>query len=491
MLKKLSKYKILLKEHYLLFLFLLFYFLTNAYKIIIYKTPFYNWDESIYAQVGREMIAQKSVLTPLWQGSPWLDKPPLAPLMYGIVQTLTPFLEPEISTRIFTLFISCLILLFIYFLYLRLTKDTIVSTLTVIVTAFVPAFLQRSQVLNVDIFLVLGWLGYLLFFKHFRVSLIFLGVAVYSKSLVGFYPPVLYILFFLYQLLTKKITRTDFKKNIRKIILQVSIISLWYLYMFARFGGQFWQSHFLDSHFKRVTASIESHFGARTFYIDLIRSEFGPFIYLSILGIVFVFIDYLKKKDIKFLFHSLFFVPWFLFLNLTKTKIAWYIYPVIHQFAFLSVYFLRNTKKIPAVYYATALFLVGYIFFQNFGANQFFNTQYSSKDENYEMALYANGKCDRLAYLVDPESRKTHDTLQNLNLLITSSEWWGSHPRIVYYSGAKVDFIYDKSAFEMMLTKASSGNCLAYYKNDSLEEYNETDYYVLKSFSDLILIKKR
>ncbi|MDO8610846.1 MAG: hypothetical protein Q7R95_09970, partial [bacterium] len=71
-----------LQKHILIIVFLVFYFGITSYKFIHTPTPFYDWDESIYAQVGREMINQKSVI-PLWQGKFWLDKPPLVPLAYG------------------------------------------------------------------------------------------------------------------------------------------------------------------------------------------------------------------------------------------------------------------------------------------------------------------------------------------------------------------------------------------------------------------------
>src|SRR3989338_7412997 len=96
-----------LKNHSPIILFLIFYFSITFYKLVSSPAPFYDWDESIYAQVGREMFTQKSIV-PLWQGKIWLDKPPLAPLAYGIIGRTIP-VSPEISTRTFTLLLSILI----------------------------------------------------------------------------------------------------------------------------------------------------------------------------------------------------------------------------------------------------------------------------------------------------------------------------------------------------------------------------------------------
>ena len=103
-----------MKKHWPLVLFLIFYFSIIAFKLISHPTPFFDWDESLYIQTGKEMIEQSKFLMPVWQGAYWLDKPPLIPLIYGLITKLTFFSTPEITTRIFSLIISIIILGFIY-----------------------------------------------------------------------------------------------------------------------------------------------------------------------------------------------------------------------------------------------------------------------------------------------------------------------------------------------------------------------------------------
>src|SRR3989344_4567770 len=135
----------LIKQHLSLVVFLTCYFLIISYKLIINPTPFYDWDESINAQVAKEMIENKS-LVPLWQGKYWLDKPPLPFLFFGIVMKLTPFVQPEISLRLTSLFLSLVALVFVYLIYLKVeTSRRDVSTgmiafLSVVITAFTPIF---------------------------------------------------------------------------------------------------------------------------------------------------------------------------------------------------------------------------------------------------------------------------------------------------------------------------------------------------------------
>ncbi len=470
-----------LKKHFLLVLFLSFYFAVTAYKFIHTPTPFYDWDESIYAQVGREMVRQKSFV-PLWQGQYWLDKPPLAPLAYGIVETIIP-VAPEISTRIFTLLLSIAILALTYVFYYRLTKNKIIPLLTVIITAFTPIFLQRAQVLNVDVFLYLGWIGYLVFYGNFWLSLLFLATGVLSKSLLGFYP--LIGLFFIetFQLYFRKIKLNEYKKRVTMMFIQAGILSLWYLAMLAVFKFAFIKNQFLEAMFKRVTASIESHFGARTYYISTLYDQLKIFSIFSLVGMALLF----RKKEF---FLGLFFVPWFLFLNLTKTKIAWYLYPVIAQFAFLGVYFLSYFRKYILITILAAIAIIAVIANQAFRQDKFFTTFYSSYDQYYQLAVYAGKNCRELAVLVDPATRQTYNVLNSMNLTISTTKWWGSHPAIVYYADKKVNFIYDLQSFERNLPSFDQSWCVIVDSRDSDLVTGKKNFVLRKNFREMYLFTK-
>ncbi len=454
-----------MKKHWSVILFLAFYFFVTSYKFIYHPTPFYDWDESIYAQVGREMVRQHS-LVPLWQGQNWLDKPPLTPLAYGIVETLTP-VAPEISTREFTLILSIAVLALTYVLYFRLTKSTVIPLLTIIITAFTPVFLQRAQVLNVDVFLMLGWVGYLVFYDNFWLSLLFLATGVLSKSLLGFYPLIGMLTVETIELYFKKVKLADYKKRLVTMLVQVGILSVWFLAMVAVFRFAFIKNQFLEAMFKRVTSSIESHFGQRTFYITTLFDQLKILFILSIIGLVMVIRENFSVKNWRQFVLLLFFVPWFLFLNLTKTKIAWYIYPVIPQFAFLGVYLLIYFKKFRTITILITIVINLVILNQAFRQNNFLTTYYSSYDQYYNLAVYAGRNCGELEVLVDPATRQTYDTLNRMNLTISTTKWWGNHPAIVYYSGKKVDFVYNKNYFTGALNTFNRNECVVINNQDS------------------------
>ncbi len=456
-------------EHSLLIIFLVFYFLIIAFKLLSHPTPFFDWDESINAQVGREMITHHSIV-PLWQDKVWLDKPPLPFLLFGIIMKITPFAAPEVSLRFLALVLSTIALILIYSLFLQASKNKFVALVTAIITSFSPIFLQRSQILNLDVFLIIGWLGYLLFVQNFWLSLFFLAVGVLSKSLLGFYPAGLVLAYYLFLFVRNRLASKKLQKIILNIAMQVGILSLWYLIMLLVYGKAFWQQHIIESHFHRVTESIESHFGKKTYYLDVLFEQLGVIAWISLAGLFItltkVIKDFFKGRDINKYLYSLFLLPWFIFLNLTKTKIFWYLYPAIPQFAFLAVLPLLLLKKQKILFYLLGVMVILFIFQQNFIKTNFFSTFYSQPEDYYRLSNFAKDQCDSLAVLVGKDTRDATNTLEAMGLTITSTKQWGDHPSVVYYFGKNVIFSYDKRSFITEANSATKNNCLVVQKND-------------------------
>src|SRR3989344_3667176 len=474
-----------LEMHSGLFLFLCLYIVLVGYKLIFHTQPFYDWDESLYVQSGKEMFERKFFLFPVWQGEPWLDKPPLVPFLYGLIMRLFFFTSPEVSTRLFTLAVASVVLFFVYILYLRVVGRRLFAFLAVVLTTFTPIFLQRTQMVNLDIFLLLGWLGYIIFFNRFWASLLFGAIAILSKSLIGFYPLAMMSLFYLYLFFRKKIKMPELQKNMMKIVLHGLMLSLWFVAMLILYKKAFFMQHIIESHFKRVSSSIEFHFGKRTFYIDLIRAQFGIFFWVSIVGFFLFAVKYFKNE--KKLFWGLYLLPWFLFLNLTKTKIFWYIIPAIPQFAFLSIFPITILSKKRLAYMVVGVIVCIYIIYRAFIPDAFFSTFYSKREHYYDLALFAREKCDTLSLLLSTDVRESFATLESMGLLITTSKWWGDHPSIVYYFGKRVNFIYDMDVFKEKVGSLRINECLVVYEENYKTNPEVKNTKLLKKFGQLYL----
>ncbi len=483
-----------LKFHLPILLFLLFYFSIISYKLISHPTPFYDWDESIYTTVGREMV-QKNSLIPLWQGHEWLEKPPLVPLAYGLIIQYIPA-QPEISTRVFSLMLAVFALFLVYkwtFSIFQkksgLLRSGLFSTLVVVVIAFNPLFIQKAQTVNTDIWLLIGILGYLLTYPRFWWSFLFLFVGVFSKSLLGFYPALMIGAFEIYKyLLDKKKNRKELFRTLKNIGIQIAVLALWYVLMLIIYKNEFFIVHFQDHLLRRVTQSVESKFGKRTYYFDLIVEQFGMISILAVISIAVLLFQWKQKYvDSRNVFMSLFLLPYFLFLNVTKTKIAWYIIPAIPQAAFLIAYPITLLQKIKPLFIVICVGLMGFIIYKGIYTDKLMTSYFSQYDDYYNISIYAKTKCDTLNVLLDGGSRNTHDTLQKLGLLLSTSEIYGNHPAVVYYFGKKTEFVFSLDTAKREMTLNRQHECFAVEKNDSQELLLNSRSKKIKQFNSVYL----
>lgn len=447
-----------MKKHIPFFIILFIFLCVNLFKVISDVRPFFDWDEGIYAQVGREMIRAESYLVPLWQGSAWLDKPPLPPLVYGLAGLLP--IQPEISMRIVSVLISGIAVTLLYMFAFRFSASVFVSLLTVIITSYLAPFLQRTQVLNVDVFLLIGWLGYALYYKRLYLGMFFLLIGVLSKSLLGYFPVGMVLLFETYQLFVhkKKKYKNEYKHFLQIIFFQIAVSSLWFIWMYVQYKDAFIQYHIIDSHFKRVTASIEQHFGQRTFYIDIIVDQFKWFLIPIVLSTCILIYEFFIQKK-KEAFFALIFIPWFLFLNLTKTKIAWYIYPVLPQFAFLTVYLVRYIPR-DWMKVGIACAILFFFFKTITPLDSFMTTNYSTWGDHQLIAQDAKKVgCTDISVLVSDTSRTAYKTLKSMDLVIHTTTWWGEHPSMAYYADVPTRYFYNVSEFEKQMAPSNVTSC--------------------------------
>ena len=453
-----------MKKYIPLIIFLFLFLGFNLFKVITDVRPFFDWDEGIYAQVGREMIEAKSYLVPLWQGKAWLDKPPVPSLLYGLM-TYIP-VQHEISMRVLTVLLSGVALGLLYIYALRHSKSIFVALLTVIITSFLPAYLQRTQSLNVDVFLLIGWLGYVLWYRNLLAGAFFLSFGVLSKSLLGYYPVAMVFFFELSQwFFNKKKNKKEFITYLINTGIQVGLSTLWFFGMFIQYRGDFIQYHFIDSHFKRVTASIEQHFGQRTFYIDLLLEQLRYSIIPVVISSLLLGFAVLKKRS-KDAYFSLIFVPWFVFLNLTKTKIAWYLYPVLPQFVYLAVFFLSYIKK-QWIQGVISIVLLSYFFLEMIPLSSYMTTNFSTWEPHQRIAQDAQRSgCKQLFVLVNSSTRTSYATLKSMDLVINTTTWWGNHPSMAYYSNVTTLYYYSISEFENKIHTAKSGACFTAENED-------------------------
>ena len=117
--------------------------------------------------------------------------------------------------------------------------------------------------------------------------------------------------------------------------------------------------------------------------------------------------------------------------------------------------------------------------------NSFFTTFYSGFDSHVLLSQQAQKNCKNLAVLVSPSTRSTFYTLKKLGLIITTTDWWGDHPSMVYYFQRPLTFFYYPDEFAKSLPQFQ---CASIY-NDDVQLLREQPFSKIDSYTNMILYK--
>lgn len=451
-----------IREHYLVIICVLMYLFFIGNKLIHSSSPFFDWDESIYIQISKEMITKSSFI-PTFNENIWLEKPPLSMLVYSLC-FLLPF-QIEISARIISLLLTCAILMMFYVFTFKITKNSLISTLGVLLLSYNSIFLQRAHVVSTDTFLLIGWLGYFLYYKNYKLSTLFLLIGTLSKSLLGLYPLVILHLYYGFLRLCKRLSEQElleYKQFINATKLQLLISSLWFIIMALLYKKKFFDVMFYDHILKRVTYSVESHFGQRTFYLDLLFHEYGILLFIvALFSLIYILYAWYKKTiSNEKLLLWLCGAPFLFALNLVKTKISWYVYPALYAYILLIIYPITKIypEKIKNSFAVICILSSLYIFYNQ----QVLSKEYSKLEPHQILAKQAKILCKNLLVLEDNNTRKTYNELDAMHLTLSTTKDYGSRPSIVYYYGSKILISYSKDD----IAKYKDQYCILLNKED-------------------------
>ena len=333
-----------------------------------------------------------------------------------------------------------------------------IFTLPVWVTIFGGQLLDRSTLINMDIFLALSWIGYFYFLENRGLKLLFLIIGVWTKSLLGFYPLLLESILFY-----KQKHKTSFAL---KQITVVFIASLWYLFSYLKYGQTFISEHFIDHLVKRITTPIELHFGGRLFYAQVFLENFKWLSLIIIFSLCLIGLNLLwslKKKGLrKFVaeFDSPYLIllsalPFFVFLTFTKAKLHWYLSSLIPLFALTTPYLffkLSKWKLLRNLFFMGTLFYCVSLFTQE---TYLLKLNYTIPNKTQIGLCLAKKQKNNLPvlYYVSEEERKLQNVLEAAHLDIGSSYIYGGAPAFVYYANHPVVFYYKLAPFSQALKR--------------------------------------
>ncbi len=437
-------------------------------NILLRAVPFQDWDSGIYAEVAREILRNKSLIT-TFNGHIWLNKPPLVHTLVAGVFAI--FGESEFWARMLMVVLAMILLLLLYALtkkvaHILFSKEIKklpawvvegVYLIPVVGVATSPLFIDRTTILNTDIILGIAWLGYFYWHESFAARLLFLCLGVWSKSFTGYYPLILDVLLF--------VPKRDLTlKNAAKYFLLLLVASSWHIFAYLKFGDFFIQAHVKDQVLKRVVEPIELHFGAKLYYADLLWDNIR-LIPLFLTFSIFVLYERVKGNWKKVLYDTqlryayaiiLSPVPFFALLMIMKSKIPWYLVTVLPLFYIPSGFIIfmmdrRIQQKLIFAFvglFALVAMLPATIFLQRPDqlpekitiANCIASTQQDKK---------------RLYMMVDLPERQVRNLLESSQLTTETSFLYGGSPSFVFYLKKPVYFSYDPSETLQALPRES------------------------------------
>lgn len=421
--------------------------------------PLHDWDEAIYAQVAKEWLKSPS-LTLHYNGVVWFEKPPVPFVLMGGLMAL--FGSTILPLRIISAIFGILSLISVYYIAKKITKQSIYGLLASAILLSSSFFLDRSSLINVDMYLTLSWLLYVGSDKlGLRLLAIVLGVG--SKSLLGFIPLLVELCYVLF-------SRTLSLRKIRDYGIQIMVGSIWYIVMTAKFGSVFIQSHVLDHMVSRITRPIELHFGDRFFYLIQIWNDLGIWSIVALIGIVLVSIYVLrsfwqpqesKSNDGRKLMFLIVALPvlYLGFLTVGKSKLTWYTMPIIPLMVVLASLTVQKIQKLHK-YLSIIPILIVVFYVSVFGVRTISEDfqKYQVPDKTnlaFCISKFVKETTSSVAYLVSPQERTDAQVIEAAKLQIGSSFIYGSAPAFVYYVNSPVSFYYssDKLKADLLTQK--------------------------------------
>ena len=294
-----------------------------------------EWDEPFYSsralmvmQYGDFIDQSDKAIGGLWTGA----HPPL--IIWLMAASIKLFGVSEFGFRFPIAVTGVVLVIFFYRLVLFLFNDKIAlySALILCLNAYVTQYSRMAQLdIPVLLFLLLSFYylakGMQQSFYNFFISGLFLGFAVLSKIIVGFFIPIIFLFFILYILTTEK--KFD-KKLVLGFLVQCfvgfSVALPWFILITIKLGSAYWEQTINYHVLGRMGTALENHSSPFGLFYWLLQTiiRLNIFIPFMIYGIYALLKKNLVSKEIKVLIFLWFIIP-FLIFTFTATKFHTYI----------------------------------------------------------------------------------------------------------------------------------------------------------------------
>lgn len=393
----------------------------------------FDWDEGIYAELGRQAVTGGHWWTNYWNGAPWFEKPPGISWLSGLGIAL--FGPTALGARLFSPIFAIYVLYLVYLIGKKL-QSWQTGALAAGILATFNLFLGRTRGVNVDMPLLASLTTTIYFLLTSRSPLL-VALAIFSgvwfKGLAG--------------LLTLAIALPLFFTKPKNYVLStinylLFFILPWHLYSYLRYGSDFATPYFVEQVLRRATTQIEFHFENRWYYFTYLYENLGLGV-LLVSGIGSI-IALLRS-------HTRFLLWWAIFplglFTVAKTRLFWYILPIYPALALtcaLAITYWAQTARSRLV---VTILTIGVLFQGVYSASRSVELGKTVVPMPDRLQVVQSLRSSNQLLVLVPPSERLAEALLPPIARLSSSFRYGGMPSVVFYYQDQVKFYYDVDAF--------------------------------------------
>jgi 4-amino-4-deoxy-L-arabinose transferase-like glycosyltransferase len=402
----------------------------------------FDWDEAIYATIGREMLRTHAWLTPTWNGALWIEKPPAIAWVGALGMAI--FGTNELGARVFMPIFAGLALYGVYKIGTKL-KNGYVGLAAMGLLGYFDLFLSRARTVNADGMLMAA-IVWTVYTAVLGSSPWLLGLAAASAIMIKGPAGVLAILIAA-PLLFKK-PRSYLLSTIYYLLLYTVP---WHLYQLIVHGASFYKPYLLEQVLTRATSPIEFHLESRWFYFIFLYKDLGLGMLIGvILGLSFIAYQiWIAKSLPKYAITAWWALLPLAIFTLAKTRLSWYILPIYPALALLLAYAIealsigkvgRRILSILVIGICTQMLWHIYQYVEPSRPVSVFPDQLIVAENLHQLAG------NNIAMLVSA-SERTAQAILPVTQTISSSFRYGGAPSVAWYTDKHVDYYYNYDNF--------------------------------------------
>ena len=419
------------------------------------RDSLFDWDEGIYAELGRQLLLTKNLFVTSWNGSPWFEKPPGIAWLSGLGQLFAG--HSSLGARLFQPAVASSVLYLVFLIGNKL-KSWRTGILAAAILATFNLFLGRTRAVNTDMPLLLGitaTVAALLYNKKPLVIALIIAFSVWFKGLAGLLPVIIAF----------PLLMTKSKKYLLDFAISSGVFILpWHLFMYFGYGETFLTPYFREQVLARATNPIEFHLESRWFYFKYLYENLGLGV-LLVAGIGAL----LSLKSKKYFPVWWVLIPLALF-TLAKTRLFWYILPVYPALALLTAYAIDSFSVNKTAKKIITVIALGVCLQSLTIAWRSVEPQKKSviPPDRISLVIGLSESTNQELFVLVPKTERTAEAILPLNQRISSSFRYGGMPSIVYYYQGPVKFFYNVDEFNASFTNTADPVAMVHRSDLSL-----------------------